>query len=397
MSQISDKVGAPGGNVPMAPTPQDEPQATGEAAFQPTLTEAQGIWRHKQAEEEFRARQAAFMADFNKNLVDPPGYGSNENEFSKGLKGAMSANGLPVPTAQQAQTVNAAVSQTPAFNDAVGQMKGVLNGESPVPAPKDMKQMLDGVLAQAPSLATVGTSGAANGTPAAAAANGAPAAATANGTPAAATANGAAPATQNLAANGTAPNGTATGTDWLSNTLANSNNYTALVMLVTLEAQKQNNKEKNDVLRQIKMFNGMLDQLNTMINNNLIAAQKQIEDKKNAGKDKKGFKAEDIQVVVNWPTALDTKNASMNADTGEVVLNAEWGNSSGSSRQLVGASGLTNLIQTADQWRQSIQNNQQQQSNRFQAKDNLSSSLWNILNAVLKNTHDGVSGTTRNI
>jgi hypothetical protein len=134
-----------------------------------------------------------------------------------------------------------------------------------------------------------------------------------------------------------------------------------------------------------------------MVNDNLITAQKEIEDKKNAGKDKKNFKPEDIQVAVNWPTDLNTKSAFMNADTGGVVLDAQWGNASSSSRQLVGSQGLQNLISTADQWRTSIQNNQQQQSNRFQAKDNLVSSLWNILNAVLKNTHDGTTGTVHNI
>jgi hypothetical protein len=388
MSQIRDNVGAPGSNLPPAPTPEAD------AALQPNPIEQQAIRRHEKAEKEFHDREVAFQADFNKKLTDPPGFGSNETETSKGLKQAMAANGLPVPTAQSVQTVQAAVGQTPAFSDAVGQVKTVLQGDSPVPSPQQLNQMFTQVLAQAPTLAKASVGASAGGTPS---------------TPAT---PGAAPATQSLVAEGpgtdgtvtngaatigAANNGTATGDSYLSNMLATGTNMSALVFLVTLEAQKENNKEKNDVLRQIKMYNGMLDALNTMVNDNLITAQKEIEDKKNAGKDKKNFKPEDIQVAVNWPTDLNTKSAFMNADTGGVVLDAQWGNASSSSRQLVGSQGLQNLISTADQWRTSIQNNQQQQSNRFQAKDNLVSSLWNILNAVLKNTHDGTTGTVHNI
>lgn len=372
MSQVRDNVGVSGGTVPNFPTDSNaaETQAAQEAQLQGP-SDAQLALRHERREKDAQTKAQDFQSDFIKKIGDPPGYGANEDGDAQKLKAGMAANNLPVPSGQQVQSAHNAIGQTKEFDTAVQTVKGALDGEAPVPSPEQMHALLSKV-------------GAADTT----------------GNLAVAPQPGSAAATSTAMANTMTKTVAGTASQSADNPsgLPVTTSISALVFLVTLASQRETVKEKNDVLRKIKMFNGMLDQVNKLVNSQLIPAQKQMADMREAGKDKRNFKPENIQVPVNWPSNIDTDNASMNAETGEVVLNAQWGDGKGGpSRRLVNSTDLNTLIGQADQVRTSIQNNQTQQSNRFQSKDNQMSSAWNILNAVLKNTHEGVTSTVKNI
>lgn len=391
MSQVRDNVGVNGGNVPNLPTDNDTQAANSahdSAALGPT--EEQINLRHERREKDFRSAKQDMQADFLKKIGDPPGYGANEDGDAKQLKTSMAENGLPVPTGQQVQTAYNAIGQTKEFQSAVQTVKGALDGEAPVPSPKEMVTMLSKVGAADTTGHLAINLPASTEQPAAAGKNGAGAPKIMIATP-----GEQAP----LVAQNAAANTPASGADSHEglNGLVATNNIAALVMLVTLAAQKETTKEKNDVLRKIKMFNGMLEGVNKLVNSQLIPAQKQLSDMREAGKDKKDFKPENAQVPINYPSSIDTDHASVN-EAGDIVLNCAWNDGKGGpSRRLVNSQDLGVLINQADQTRTSIQNNQTQQSNRFQSKDNQMSAAWNILNAVLKNTHDGVTSTVKNI
>jgi hypothetical protein len=361
------------------------------------------------------AKQRKFQADFNKRLEDVPGFGAKETDEAKGLKGAFTQAGLPQPSAQNVNTVAKAVGNDKNYQAMVSTVSKALSGEGAVPTAAQWTGMLNKTMAStgldqaktAPhALAAFATVGAG--------VVGAPAAseATANNAPAAQPNQGASEPAVNPGTGGEAFNPTPAQAAALQNAgpvksdgttagatkenklpSTSGNNYTAMVFLVMLEAQEETKKEKNDTLRKIKMYNGMLDQVNKLVTDTLVPAQKKYADLTKEAGDKKSSQ---VRVAVEFPTDIDTDHALMD-EKGSIHLATQWGDGSTPARANLDNNGLAALSKTADGWRQSIQNNQQTESNRYQSQDNNMSSTMNIINAILKNSHEGVSAIVRNV
>ena len=169
-------------------------------------------------------------------------------------------------------------------------------------------------------------------------------------------------------------------------------NTTALVFIMMLIAQQETTEEKRDAIRQLRMYSGMLDALNKLVTRELMPAMQ--EANRLVAKERDGSRIDRIEVLLAFPKDIDTHWATMDDKTGEVALHMDLGDAP-QRRETV--QGITQLMTLADQWRTSIQNQQTQQSSRFQAQDNASSATLNVINGVLKISHEGASNAIRNL
>lgn len=167
------------------------------------------------------------------------------------------------------------------------------------------------------------------------------------------------------------------------------------VTMAMFNSTKELQSEKKDELMQIKKYNGMLDALNTYMSDTLMPAQQELQSKVAA---KKGKNSDSLEVSINNPmTSLDTDEpAGVDSSTGKVVLGAAAGSKAWPVSEKVTQTQLTSMITQVDQWRTSIQNNQQIHSSNFQSLDTQLTSNLNQLPTLIKSFFETSQLISRN-
>lgn len=182
-------------------------------------------------------------------------------------------------------------------------------------------------------------------------------------------------------------------------------NITAYVFLIMLQAQKEAMQEKRESLRALKMHAGMLEDLNAWVARVVIPAQRACNAAIKAGhlkdslgkraKAKAGSSRDDrIEQPIEVPDTIDTQWGAVDPASGRVFIpNLAQG---AVTPKKLDAQELASLITQVDQWRATMQNNQNKQSMDFKRIDDAMSSTWNMLSAFLKSAQEGANAIIRN-
>ena len=183
-----------------------------------------------------------------------------------------------------------------------------------------------------------------------------------------------------------------------------TSNTTALVFLVMLQAQRAALEEKRDSFRVLKMYSGMLEDLNGWRARVLIPAQRTLNAKLKEGNLKDSLnkrtkaraqqREERVETTIGMPTEVDTQWGAIDEGTGRVFLPGLRDSETQPTR--VDAQELATLIAQTDQWRATMESHQTKQSMDFQRIDSAMNSAWNMLTAFLKSAQEGASGILRN-
>lgn len=172
----------------------------------------------------------------------------------------------------------------------------------------------------------------------------------------------------------------------------NWNTYVAMAMY---NSTKELQLEKKGELNQIKKYNAMLDAVNTYVSNVLMPAQQELQSRVAKTKDKD--KAGSLEVTIYSPLRnIDTTDCDQN-ESGGAVLIQKAGTADPPVAEKVTQVSLTSMIGEADQWRQSISNNQQLHSSNYQSLDTQVTSNLNMITALFKNVNETQTGIVRNL
>jgi transcriptional regulator of heat shock response len=181
-------------------------------------------------------------------------------------------------------------------------------------------------------------------------------------------------------------------------------NTTALVFWVMLAAQRAALEEKRDCLRALKMYAGMLEDLNGWLARVVVPAQRAVNAKIKEGnlkdslskrtKTQKERRQERMEATIDLPSEVDTQWGAVDEATGRVFIPGLRDTATQPTR--VDAQELATLIAQTDQWRATLQNNQTKQSMDFQRVDSAMNNTWNMLTAFLKGAQDGTNAIIRN-
>lgn len=181
-------------------------------------------------------------------------------------------------------------------------------------------------------------------------------------------------------------------------------NMVALVFLVMLEAQRSAYAEKREALRAVKMYSGMLEDLNGWVARVVVPAQRSLNSRAKIAQDKDllakrgSLRASDrqerLEETLVMPKEVDTQWGVIDEATGKISLRGLHDDAAQVTR--VDQLELSQLVSQTEQWRAVLQNNQSRQSTEFQRIDNAMSSTWNMLSAFIKAAQDGASASIRN-
>lgn len=190
----------------------------------------------------------------------------------------------------------------------------------------------------------------------------------------------------------------------IAGTFSSRSNVTAYVFLVMLQAQIEAIEEKRESLRALKMHTGMLEDLNAWVARVVVPAQRALNAKIRAGHSKDSLNKRDksksvnrderIEEAISVPDTVDTAWGAVDTESGKVYIPNLL--ATAVSPKKLDAQDISTLIAQTDQWRATMQNNQNKQSMDFKRIDDAMSATWNMLSAFLKSANEGTSAIIRN-